>query len=153
MPSIPPDQCSPYGTAATAQHSKEVAKTANPHQRQGDRGCGDDDAAAAKRLKAEQLKAEQIAARRTGLLKSGLPVFYRFDDLVAAGIAHNRTTLRRLVDKEGFPPGMMVGANTRIWRVDDIESWLATRSTARKATPPTARHPRTKRRAAAQLQP
>jgi predicted DNA-binding transcriptional regulator AlpA len=99
-------------------------------QRQGDRGSGDDD---------------DSAARRSGLMQSGLPVFYRFKDLVAAGLVNNRTTLLRLIDKQGFPPGTMIGGNTRVWRVTDIETWLASRPTARKVLPPNAGNPRAKR--------
>jgi predicted DNA-binding transcriptional regulator AlpA len=148
MPPIPPDQCSPYGTEASVE-------TAKVHQRQGDRASGDeddDDSAdvKAERLKAKQLKAERLkaklAARRNDLLKSGCPVYYRFDDIVAAGLVQNRTSLGRLINEEGFPPGMMIGANTRVWRVSDIEAWIATRSSARKALPPNAGNPRAKRR-------
>ena len=71
-------------------------------------------------------RATKLAARRSGLLQAGLPVFYRFKDLVAAGLVNNRTTLLRLIDKESFPPGVMIGGNTRVWRVTDIETWLAT---------------------------
>jgi predicted DNA-binding transcriptional regulator AlpA len=97
--------------------------------------------------------AAKLAARRSGLLKSGLPVFYRFPDLVAAGLVASRTSLLRLIDKQGFPPGIMTGRNTRVWRVNDIEEWIATRSTARKVTPQGARNPRAKRRAIAEAQP
>jgi predicted DNA-binding transcriptional regulator AlpA len=86
-------------------------------------------------------------------VQAGLPVFYRFKDLVAAGLVANRTTLLRLIDNENFPPGTMIGRNTRVWRVTDIEAWLAAQPTARKVTPPNARHPRVraKRRAAAEV--
>ena len=43
MPRIPPNQCSPYGTAAAAKRGKKPAETAKVQQRQGDRGSGDDD--------------------------------------------------------------------------------------------------------------
>jgi predicted DNA-binding transcriptional regulator AlpA len=81
-------------------------------------------------------------ARRSGLVQAGFPVLYRFKDLVAAGLVANRTSLTRLVDNDNFPPGVMIGRNTRVWRAADIEAWLATRPTARKVTPPNARHPR-----------
>ena len=55
----------------------------------------------------QSLNVRQIAARRSGLMQSGLPVFYRFKDLVAAGLVNNRTTLLRLIDKQGFPPGTL----------------------------------------------
>ena len=87
-------------------------------------------------------------------VQAGFPVFYRFDDLVAAGIVQNRTTLLRLIDNENFPPGVMIGPNTRAWPLSELEAWLAARPTARKALPPNAVHPRVraKRRAAAEAQ-
>jgi hypothetical protein len=161
MPSIPPDQSAeqstppprgphdhdtrPCGRAQqqSAQRDNQSGETANPHQRQGDRGPGDDDNAA------------KLAARRSRLIQSGFPVFCRFDDLVAAGIVQNWTTLLRLIDEENFPTGTMIGANTRAWRVDEVEAWLASRPSARKTVPPDAVHPRVrdKRRAAAETQP
>jgi hypothetical protein len=83
----------------------------------------------------------------------GLPTYVRYADLVAAGIVANWTTLLRLIDDEGFPPGTMIGPNTRAWRVDEVEAWLASRPTARKAVSPDAVHPRVrdKRRAAADV--
>ena len=38
----------------------------------------------------------------------------------------------RLIDVEGFPAGTMIGANTRAWRVDEIERWLASRPTGKE---------------------
>jgi predicted DNA-binding transcriptional regulator AlpA len=101
-----------------------------------------------------RIPPEQLAARRSGLVQAGLPVFYHFKDLVAAGLVANRTSLTRLIDNDNFPPGVMIGRNTRVWPVADIEKWITTRSTARKVTPPNARHPRVlnKRRAAAEAQ-
>lgn len=64
-----------------------------------------------------------------------LPSFVRYRDLVAAGIVGNWPTLLRLIDVEGFPPGIMIGRNTRAWPVDEIESWLASRPIVRKIVP------------------
>ena len=140
MPRIPSDQCSPYGTA---RQPSAAIRPPRPRARPGVRVI----AAPATTTTMPSLRTK-LAARRSGLMQSGLPVFYRFGDLVAAGLVVNRTSLRRLVDEQNFPPGVMVGDNTRVWRVTDIEAWLATRSTARKVTPPGARNPRAKRRAA-----
>ena len=121
-----------------AQRDNPPAETANPHQSQGDRASGDDDSAA--KLAAE--RAAKLTARRSRLVKSGFPVYVRYDDLVAAGIVQNWTTLLRLVSDENFPPGTMIGPNTRAWRVDEVEAWLASRPTALKVIPPNAVHPR-----------
>jgi predicted DNA-binding transcriptional regulator AlpA len=79
----------------------------SPHQKQGDRGDDPDDAAA-------------------------LPVFVRYRDLVKARIVGNRVTLARLIDEDGFPTGFMLGRNTRVWALGDVEAWIASRPTARK---------------------
>jgi Prophage CP4-57 regulatory protein (AlpA) len=128
-----------------AQRDNPPAETANPHQHQGDWGSGDDDDAA---------RREKLTARRERLAQSGFPIYVRYDDLEAAGIIANWTTLLRLIDEQGFPPGTMIGPNTRAWRADDVEEWLAARPSARKAVPPDAVHPRVrdKRRAAAECQ-
>jgi predicted DNA-binding transcriptional regulator AlpA len=159
MPPIPPDQqpnappsrgphdreTRPHGTQqqSAAQRDKEPAETANPpHQRQGDRASGDD---------ADDTE-RKLAARRSRLAQSGFPIFVRYADLEAAGFVASWTQLLRMIDDEGFPPGVMIGPNTRAWRVDEVEAWLASRPTARKAVPPDAVHPRVrdKRRAAAE---
>ena len=51
----------------------------------------------------------------------------RFRDLKQRGIVTNHPTLQRWIAREGFPPGMMLGPNTRVWREVDIEAWLASR--------------------------
>src|SRR5262249_35091938 len=68
-----------------------------------------------------------------------LPHFVRYHDLVAAGIVRNWPTLLRLIEAEGFPAGVLLGPNTRAWKAADVERWLATRPTARKAVPEATR--------------
>jgi predicted DNA-binding transcriptional regulator AlpA len=70
--------------------------------------------------------------------------YVRFRDLVIAGVVGNWPTLLRLIECEGFPVGIMIGRNTRAWALDDVESWLAARPSARKLVPP-ARKPRKRR--------
>lgn len=72
-----------------------------------------------------------------------LTTFVRFRDLVEANIVRNWPSLLRLIDDEGFPPGIMLGKNSRAWALDDVEQWLATRPTARK-TVPTSNNQKTK---------
>jgi predicted DNA-binding transcriptional regulator AlpA len=64
-----------------------------------------------------------------------LPIFVRFRDLKAAGIARNWPTLLRLIDDENFPAGILLSPNIRAWRLDEIERWLASRPTERKPVP------------------
>jgi Prophage CP4-57 regulatory protein (AlpA) len=80
----------------------------SPHQRQGDRGSSDD----------------AVAPR--------LPSCVRYHDLRSAGIVSNWPQLYNLIDDCGFPEGVMLSPNTRAWRIEDIERWLASRPTERK---------------------
>lgn len=57
----------------------------------------------------------------------------RFNDLKARGLVGNWPTLLRWIDREGFPPGRMLGANTRCWLESEIEDWLASRPVARQS--------------------
>jgi hypothetical protein len=146
MPPIPPEQSAEHSAppprgphdhdtrprsqtkqrSAVQQHAQQHAQAASPHQCQGDRGSSGDDDGDARRV---------------------LPVYVRYADLVAAGIVANWTTLLRLIDDEGFPPGVLIGPNSRAWCVDEVERWLAERPSARKVMPPSARHPRGRKRA------
>ena len=62
--------------------------------------------------------------------------FLRFADLKAAGIVASWPMLRRRIERDGFPPGCMLGPNTRAWAQEEIAAWLATRPTARKPVQP-----------------
>ena len=53
----------------------------------------------------------------------------RFFDLKARGIVRNRVTLANWVRKQGFPPGRMIGPNSRAWTEREIEQWLESRPT------------------------
>jgi predicted DNA-binding transcriptional regulator AlpA len=61
------------------------------------------------------------------------PHFLRFKDLQARGIVRSWPMLRRRIDKDGFPPGIMLGPNSRAWDESEITAWLKSRSTARAA--------------------
>jgi predicted DNA-binding transcriptional regulator AlpA len=56
----------------------------------------------------------------------------RFTDLVAKGIVNSRMTLKRLIDNQGFPPGILVTPNSRVWAEDDVDAWVADRPSGRK---------------------
>lgn len=51
----------------------------------------------------------------------------RFADLKARKIVSNRVTLGRWIESLNFPPGFLIGENSRAWRESDIERWLAER--------------------------
>ena len=52
----------------------------------------------------------------------------RFADLKKRGIVLNRPTLYRWIASEGFPPGILLGDNSRAWRESDVEAWLDSRA-------------------------
>lgn len=64
-------------------------------------------------------------------LNSGAPPrLLRFSDLKGRGIVNNRVTLGRWIKNQNFPPGFLLGANTRVWKESDIDSWLTDRESA-----------------------
>jgi hypothetical protein len=58
-----------------------------------------------------------------------LPTFIRYDYLNAHGIVKSRPQLKRLIEKEGFPPGQLFGAGTRVWDIDEVMVWVKSRPT------------------------
>ena len=54
----------------------------------------------------------------------------RYHDLVARKIVMNRMTLKRWIDGQGFPPGFMLGPNSRAWPENEVDAWLAARRAA-----------------------
>lgn len=65
-----------------------------------------------------------------------LSVLCRFADLKRAGIVENWPTLSNLIEKHGFPPGIRLSTNKRVWRVADVERWLDMRPIERKPLHP-----------------
>ena len=51
----------------------------------------------------------------------------RFSDLKERGIVSNWPTLRRLLERAGFPPGIRLGAQARAWPEAEIDAWLESR--------------------------
>ena len=56
-----------------------------------------------------------------------LPKLIRFSDLKERGIVNNRVTLGQWIETQGFPPGRMLGNNTRVWDEAEITAWLESR--------------------------
>jgi Prophage CP4-57 regulatory protein (AlpA) len=54
-------------------------------------------------------------------------VWLRFADLKARGICSNWQTLARWIRDQGFPPGVMLGSNTRAWSEAEVNDWIAAR--------------------------
>ena len=57
----------------------------------------------------------------------------RFPDLIARGLFNSRMTLKRAIDTQGFPPGVLITPNARAWGEDEVNAWVASRPAARKA--------------------
>jgi predicted DNA-binding transcriptional regulator AlpA len=55
-----------------------------------------------------------------------------YADLVAKGIVNSRMTLKRIIDNQGFPPGIRVTPNSRAWIEEDVDAWIVGRPSARK---------------------
>jgi len=59
--------------------------------------------------------------------------FLRYRDLVNRGIVNNRVTLTNWIDKRGFPPGILLGPNTRAWVEAEVLAWIKLQPTDVKA--------------------
>ena len=53
--------------------------------------------------------------------------FYRFSDIKASGLAPNWPTLRRWQAKLGFPPGTLMGENSRVWTGKELNEYVRSR--------------------------
>jgi hypothetical protein len=55
----------------------------------------------------------------------------RYADLKDRQIVKSRAQLKNLIEKYGFPPGRMLGPNTRVWGEEtEIAAWLDSRPIA-----------------------
>jgi predicted DNA-binding transcriptional regulator AlpA len=54
----------------------------------------------------------------------------RFKDLRERGIIKNWPMLKRRIERDGFPVGIMVGSNSRAWIEEEVEKWIKSRPTA-----------------------
>jgi Prophage CP4-57 regulatory protein (AlpA) len=54
----------------------------------------------------------------------------RFRDLQARGIINNWPSLKARINRDGFPPGRMIGPNSRAWTEAEVDAWIKSRPTA-----------------------
>ena len=59
-----------------------------------------------------------------------MTVLLRFRDLKVRGIVANWPSLKRRILLDGFPPGRMIGENTRAWTETEVDAWIASRPIA-----------------------
>ena len=57
----------------------------------------------------------------------------RFSDLKARGLVNSWPALINKIRTQGFPPGRMLGPNTRAWTEDEIEAFEESRPIAGQA--------------------
>ena len=53
----------------------------------------------------------------------------RFKDLQARGIINNWPMLKRRIERDNFPCGVMVGPNQRAWIESEVDAWIKSRPT------------------------
>lgn len=53
--------------------------------------------------------------------------YVRYADLAESGILTSRMQLKRLIKDAGFPKGIKISDNTRIWDEAEVDSWLDSR--------------------------
>lgn len=56
----------------------------------------------------------------------------RYNDLVGKGVVNSRMTLKRLIDSQNFPAGVLITPNARAWDEAEVDAWIAARPSARK---------------------
>ena len=59
--------------------------------------------------------------------ENDVPRFLRLKDLQERGIAMTHQAVRHMQLHEDFPLGRLLGPGTRVWTVQEINDWLATR--------------------------
>ena len=60
----------------------------------------------------------------------------RFRDLKRIGLIENWPTLKRRIESQGFPPGRLLGPNTRVWTEGEVEVWFVSRPEHLEDPPP-----------------
>jgi predicted DNA-binding transcriptional regulator AlpA len=60
-------------------------------------------------------------------------IYISFRELRQHGIQYCRLHVNRLVERGVFPAPVWFSSNRKLWRMSEIENWLATRGTARPA--------------------
>ncbi len=55
-------------------------------------------------------------------------ILLRFKHLKERRVVNNRATLGRWIKDQGFPPGFLLGPNSRAWTEDSVDAWLKERA-------------------------
>jgi hypothetical protein len=120
MPPTPDGQCAPSAADHHTPTKQKKKRAPTPDRRQRD-------------VAARRAAKDEARRRRCPEM-----VYASFADLRAWGIAGNYTQLNNLVDDHGFPPGIMISKNTRVYPLDGpdgVRAWLRSRPSARRSSP------------------
>ena len=79
--------------------------------------------------------------------------FVRFPALKKRGFVTSWTQLKQRIERDGFPPGRMIGPNTRAWTEEEIDAWAESRPVAGPEPRGAAKQRRDKARAVASVGP
>jgi predicted DNA-binding transcriptional regulator AlpA len=60
----------------------------------------------------------------------------RMRDLKERRIIPSWPALKRKIERDGFPPGFLLGPNSRAWLEDEVDAWIASRPSAAGAITP-----------------
>lgn len=63
------------------------------------------------------------------------------ENLIALGIVASRQTAYYWICERGFPSGHLLGPGRRCWTVSEIQGWLKTRQTKKRAVSPNVGRP------------
>jgi predicted DNA-binding transcriptional regulator AlpA len=72
--------------------------------------------------------------RRARMVRQNPMKLIRYNDLVEKGVVNSRMTLKRLIDTQDFPPGVLITPNARAWEEEKVDAWIAARPAARKTS-------------------
>ena len=61
--------------------------------------------------------------------------YRRYSELKARGLVKNRTQLKNMIEKYGFPPGRLLSPNVRVWTDEEIDTYVDNSPVEPKAAP------------------
>jgi predicted DNA-binding transcriptional regulator AlpA len=64
--------------------------------------------------------------------------YISYPGLVDKGAVNSRMTLWRMIRDHGFPEGIMITPNRRVWDEAAVDAWIASRPTSKKLGTPNA---------------
>jgi len=92
-------------------------------------------------MKTNNVTSEELAhnaslAESPRVNLDSLPELASFNDMRRANVVKNRVTLARWIANQGFPPGFLIGPNSRRWDKASIIEFVNSRPRFRTPTAP-----------------